>query len=158
MSVSPRSLDHFPGPRSPALFQVLDWMRHQHTFFNRHADRYGPAYRIRFPFLYEGKVAVFATPSAAEQVLRLPPSVAHAGEAYKILRQSTGPSSVIVLDEEMPWMSGSDAAVEIRKISPHSRIVSFSGAMDTKPAWADGHFVKGSVGDLSLVIRLPEGP
>ena len=93
-------MDHLPGPRSPAVFQVIDWMRHQHNFFNRQAARYGPVYRIRFPFMYEGKVAVFATAKAAEQVLRLPPSVAHAGEAYKILRQSTGPSSVIVLDEE----------------------------------------------------------
>lgn len=99
MSVSPVSLEHLPGPRSPAVFQVIDWMRHQHTFFNRHAARYGTAYRIQFPFLYEGKIAVFTTAKAAEQVLRLPPSVAHAGEAYKILRQSTGPNSIIVLDE-----------------------------------------------------------
>jgi cytochrome P450 family 135 len=100
MSVSQTSLDRLPGPRGPAVLQVVDWMRHQHTFFNRHAARYGPAYRIRFPFPFEDKVVVFATARAAEQVLRLPPAVAHAGEAYRVLRQSTGPSSVIVLDEE----------------------------------------------------------
>jgi chemotaxis response regulator CheB len=63
---------------------------------------------------------------------------------------------VVVLDEEMPSMRGSDAAAEIRKIAPKARIVAFSGTLDAKPNWADGHFVKGTVGDLSVVIRLPD--
>ena len=75
-------------------------------------------------------------------------------EAVSVVREFD--PDVIVLDEDMPSMSGSDAAVEIRKVSPNARIVAFSGTLDAKPAWADGHFVKGTVDDLSVVIRLPD--
>ncbi|MFA9270329.1 MAG: cytochrome P450 [Baekduiaceae bacterium] len=88
-----------PGPRGPGVLQQLRWMSRQHTFWNDHAARYGPAYRVHFPFML-GRIAVFTTPSAAKTVLRLKPSVAHAGEAYKVLEQSAGPSAVILLDED----------------------------------------------------------
>lgn len=77
-------------------------------------------------------------------------------EAVTVVREFE--PDVIVLDQDMPAMSGSDAAVEIRKIAPSARIVAFSGALDTKPSWADEHFVKGSVADLAVVIRLPDVP
>jgi cytochrome P450 len=45
-----------------------------------------------------GRMAVFTTPTAAQTVLRLKPSVAQAGRAYKVLEQSSGPTAVIRLD------------------------------------------------------------
>lgn len=89
-----------PGSRQPAVVQVVQWSRAQHSFFNRRAEQYGSVFRMRFPFLYDGRVAVFCSPEAAKEVLRLPATVAHAGEAYALLRQSTGPNAVIVLDED----------------------------------------------------------
>ncbi len=100
MSVSRSSLDYVPGSAMPAAVQALQWATGQQSFFNRNAKKYGDVFRMRFPFMYEGKIVCFTTASAAKQILTLPPSVAHAGEAYAILRQSTGPHAVIVLDEQ----------------------------------------------------------
>lgn len=86
-----------PGPRTPPILQIRDWMTGQHSFWNEHAARYGPAYRVHFPFMF-GRMAVFTAPSAARTVLLLKPSVAQAGRAYKALEQSAGPSAVILLD------------------------------------------------------------
>ena len=96
-----------PGPRTPPILQIRDWMTDQHSFWNEHAARYGPAYRVHFPFMF-GRMAVFTTPSAARTVLRLKPSVAHAGRAYKALEQSAGSTAVILLDE--------DAHLRMRKL------------------------------------------
>ncbi len=95
--VAPVPFDALPGPTAPALLQVRDWMFGQHKFWNEHAARYGSAYRVHFPFMF-GRMAVFTTPTAARTVLRLKPTVAHAGRAYKVLEQSSGPTAVIVLD------------------------------------------------------------
>src|SRR5918997_3832828 len=45
--------------------------------------------------------------------------------------------SFIVLDYSMPHVNGHDAAVEIRKSVPGSRIVAFSALLESKPVWAD---------------------
>lgn len=113
MSVSPAGravptdFASLPGPRTPALLQLRDWIFGQHSFWNEHAELYGPAYRVHFPFQF-GRMAVFTTPSAARTVLRLKPSVAHAGRAYKVLEQSAGPTAVILLD--------GDAHLRMRKL------------------------------------------
>lgn len=100
MTVVPTAdIRRFPGPGSPSLVQVYAWGTRQFDYWNRHAARYGSPFRVRWPFLYDGRVVCFATPSAARQVLQLPPSVAHAGEAYQLLKLTAGPHAVIVLDE-----------------------------------------------------------
>lgn len=99
MSVS-QAFAAMPGSRRPAVVQALHWARRQHVYFNRQAEQHGPVFRMRFPFLYGGRIAVFCTSAAAREVLRLPADVSHAGEAYALLRQSTGPHAVIVLDED----------------------------------------------------------
>jgi len=76
---------------------MSEWMLRQHSFWNEQADRYGPTYRVHFPFMF-GQMAVFTTPTAAKTVLQLKPSISLAGRAYKVLEQSSGPSSVILLD------------------------------------------------------------
>ena len=63
--------------------------------------------------------------------------------------------SFIVLDYSMPGMKGSDAAVEIRKVVPESRIVAFSALLDSKPAWADAYLNKDRISEIApLVERL----
>jgi CheY-like chemotaxis protein len=63
---------------------------------------------------------------------------------------------VVVLDEQMPEMTGGEAAAEIRRMAPRTRIVAFSAALQTKPDWADEYFVKGAMPDLATVVRLPD--
>lgn len=89
-----------PGPTAPSWLQASRWSVTQHRFFNENVARYGSPFRMRFPFLYGGGVAVFATTGAAQQILRMPADVARGGEAYAILRESSGPTSVIVQDGE----------------------------------------------------------
>jgi DNA-binding NarL/FixJ family response regulator len=63
--------------------------------------------------------------------------------------------SIIVLDYSMPHMNGRDAAVEIRKIVPGSRIVAFSALLDSKPPWADAYLNKDRISEIApLVERL----
>ena len=63
--------------------------------------------------------------------------------------------SFIVLDYSMPHVNGHDAAVEIRKSVPGSRIVAFSALLDSKPAWADAYLNKDRISEIApLVERL----
>lgn len=106
MSVS--LLDRFPGPTTPPLLQLVAWGTGQHTYWNRNAARYGSPFRVRWPFFYEERVICFTTPSAARTILRLPPEVAHGGEANRVLEPSAGRTAVIVSDE--------DAHLRLRKL------------------------------------------
>ena len=63
--------------------------------------------------------------------------------------------SFIVLDYSMPHVNGGDAALEIRKNVPGSRIVAFSALLDSKPAWADAYLNKDRISEIApLVERL----
>jgi CheY-like chemotaxis protein len=82
-------------------------------------------------------------------------SAGDGNEAITVVRDFA--PDIVVLDEQMPAMCGGEAAVEIRRMSPDTRIVAFSAALQTKPEWADEHFVKGGdMLDLATVIRLPD--
>ena len=63
---------------------------------------------------------------------------------------------VIVLDYWMPGMGGQEVAAEIRKRYPKARIIAFSGVLEEKPDWADGHYVKGDLPDLHMIISLDD--
>lgn len=89
-----------PGPAEPSIAQAVRWAATQHRFFNENVARYGSPFRMRFPFVYSKGVVVFATSSAVKQILRMPAEQARGGEAYTLLKQSSGPTSVIVRDGE----------------------------------------------------------
>ena len=63
---------------------------------------------------------------------------------------------VIVLDFWMPGMGGKEAAAEIRKRFPDARIIAYSGVLEEKPEWADGHCVKGDLPDMHVLITLDD--
>ena len=71
-------------------------------------------------------------------------------DALEICRSFT--PDVVFLDYWMPAMDGEVAAATIREICPGTHIVSFSGVLDTKPEWADQHYVKGEMPDVDAVI------
>ncbi|MCW3040237.1 MAG: cytochrome [Solirubrobacterales bacterium] len=93
----PLAYDSLPGPRTPSILQLRKWVFNQHSYWNEQAATHGAVYRARFPFMF-GRMVVFTTPTAARTILRLKPSVAQAGRAYRVLEQSAGPSAVILLD------------------------------------------------------------
>ena len=49
---------------------------------------------------------------------------------------------ILILDEEMPSMSGADVAPFIRQGAPHTRIVAYSGSLRQAPDWADAYLSK----------------
>jgi len=63
-----------------------------------------------------------------------------------------GGADVIVLDEQMPNRSGSEAAALIRSVLPGVRIVAFSAVMDDKPEWADAFCPKTEIADIGLIV------
>lgn len=71
-------------------------------------------------------------------------------DAVRIVRDYR--PDVVVLDITMPVMDGAQAGALIRRISPATRIVVFSGVVYEKPDWADACVVKGSDTDLRRLI------
>lgn len=84
-----------PGPGEPPLVQMLRWLL-QPDYFARQATRYGPTFRLRFPF--SGDIAMFTTSSAAQEILKLPPVTAHSGMGA--MREVMGRHAVVLLDED----------------------------------------------------------
>jgi hypothetical protein len=55
----------------------------------------------------------------------------------------------------MPTLNGAAAADALRLLSPGSRIVAFSAALEEKPVWADAYLNKGHILEMkSLIERL----
>lgn len=92
------SVTDIPGPTDSAFRQAVRWATAHHRFFTENVARYGSPFRMRVPFRYRSGITVFATQSAARQILRMPAEEARGGEAYELLRESSGPTSVIVRD------------------------------------------------------------
>lgn len=78
----------------------------------------------------------------------------HGIEAVDICREFA--PDAVVLDQMMPRMSGEEAAAEIRKILPETKIVAFSGDSHGHPSWADRHFEKGTPQTEEIIASLFE--
>lgn len=106
------------------------------------------------------KVLVVDDDDSIRQVLSVALSVADG--IAEVRQASDGPQAVevcesfkpdvIFLDYWMPAMDGEKAADSIRKLCPEAHIVSFSGVIESKPPWADQHYVKGEMPDVEAVI------
>ena len=75
---------------------------------------------------------------------------ASGADAVRILEEFS--PHVIVLDYTMPGMDGGETAAAIRSRTPEAKIVAFSGVLQTKPDWADDHYVKGDLPDLAAIL------
>jgi cytochrome P450 family 135 len=88
-----------PGPRAPALWQTLRFLRDPLGFVARFQPRYGDIFSVSFP--YFGKVVFLASPKLVKAAFTASPAVVHAGEANKtVLGPALGPNSVLTLDDE----------------------------------------------------------
>lgn len=61
--------------------------------------------------------------------------------------------SLVVLDYSMPRLGGEGAAQILRSISPATRIVAFSGRLESKPEWADAFLNKERVAEVVPVLQ-----
>src|SRR6185437_10595144 len=86
-----------PGPRMPALLQMIgNWSRPT-AFLERARRRYGGRFTVRL--IGQGPIVMISDPDEIKQVFQAPPDVLHPGEGARILEPVVGPNSVILLDE-----------------------------------------------------------
>jgi cytochrome P450 len=94
--MAPASLP--PGPRTPALFQALHYMREPLAFLDGYRRRYGDVFTVSFP--YFGKIVYLASPELVKELFTGAPGIFHAGEANAtVLEPALGPNSVLTLDD-----------------------------------------------------------
>jgi chemotaxis response regulator CheB len=64
----------------------------------------------------------------------------------------------VILDYLMPRLDGEGTAELLRAVSPNSRIVAFSAALESRPRWADAFLNKSHIIDVApLMQSLLEG-
>ena len=59
---------------------------------------------------------------------------------------------IVVLDSVMPRLGGAGTAEVLRAITPSSKIVAFSAALQARPAWADAFLNKERVGEVAPLL------
>jgi cytochrome P450 len=85
-----------PGPRTPAIFALLQWMARPTETFEKGFREYGDIYSVKNPLL--GREVVVCHPELIKQIFTGDPEVFHAGEANKALGPFVGSRSVLLLD------------------------------------------------------------
>lgn len=65
---------------------------------------------------------------------------------------------VIILDYQMPGMTGEETAKILRRITPDSRIVVFSAHLDGDPDWPDAFVEKTDISILVDTVQKVLGP
>jgi cytochrome P450 len=84
------------GPRTPALFQVLRWLRQPIAMLEDCGRRYGDVFTLRFPGF--DPIVLFSDPAAIKEIFTADPDVLRAGEANVVLAPFVGTDSVLLAD------------------------------------------------------------
>ncbi len=69
-----------------------------------------------------------------------------------VLRASDVTPDVVILDYMMPGQTGEDAAREMRAQDPGVKIIACSGAIQSKPYWADAFVARDDLADLKKIV------
>ena len=97
-AVPPRPGSEVPGPRAPRLLQSwLAVMRPLETMLVAE-KRYGPIFRSRDALM--GEVFHIADREVVEQIFKWKPAEYSVGEPRQVMEPVTGPSSVLLLDQD----------------------------------------------------------
>ena len=67
-----------PGPRMPALLQMIGTWSRPTAFLEQARRRYGPRFTVRI--LGQGPIVMISDPDEIKQVFQAPPDVLHPGE------------------------------------------------------------------------------
>lgn len=87
-----------PGPKTPAVWQLIRYSHSPLSFLEGCASRYGDPFTIRLAGY--GKFVMLASPGAVKDVFRGDPHILHSGEGNEFLSATVGKNSVLVLDDE----------------------------------------------------------
>jgi cytochrome P450 len=86
-----------PGPRVPAVLQLLATWKRPGASLERLRSRYGKRFSVRLPF--QLPLVMLSDPAEIKQLFTAPPEVLHPGEGARLLEPIVGRNSVILLDE-----------------------------------------------------------
>jgi cytochrome P450 len=86
-----------PGPRIPAALQMLATWTRPAASLERLRQHYGTRITVQLPF--QPPFVILSDPADIKELLTAPPDVIHPGEGARILEQTLGKHSVILLDE-----------------------------------------------------------
>lgn len=87
-----------PGPKTPAVWQLVRYSQSPLPFLEACARRYGDPFTVRWAGY--GTFVMLSAPEAVRDVFRGDPHALHSGEGNEFLSASVGRSSVLVLDDE----------------------------------------------------------
>jgi cytochrome P450 len=87
-----------PGPRRPAIVQLIAFWTRPASSLERLRDRYGKRFTAQLPF--QPPAVLLSDPDEIKEVFTAPPDVLHPGEGARILEPIIGRHSVILLDEQ----------------------------------------------------------
>src|SRR5436305_8745341 len=87
-----------PGPRYPAVIQMIGFWKRPLAFLEQCRARYGKRFTLRFPFA--PPFVIISDPDEIKQAFTAPPDVLHPGEGARVLEPVVGSNSVILLDED----------------------------------------------------------
>ena len=69
-----------------------------------------------------------------------------------LLRVADDAPDIVILDYQMPGMTGEEVARELRDRFPEVRIIACSSVALSKPYWADAYIDKSKLADLQEVL------
>ncbi|HZU39805.1 MAG TPA: cytochrome P450 [Solirubrobacteraceae bacterium] len=88
-----------PGPRTPALLNLIGVWKRPTASLERLRARYGKRVTVKLPF--QPPFVILSDPDDIRELFQAPPDVVHPGEGARILEPILGSNSVILLDEDV---------------------------------------------------------
>jgi cytochrome P450 len=90
-----------PGPRTPSLWQFLNYILRPYPFLDGARARHGAPFTVRFP--RHGRIVMLSDPASVKDVFTGDPHVLHSGESNAFLGETLGENSLLVTDDEAHW-------------------------------------------------------
>ncbi|NEN89176.1 MAG: cytochrome P450 [Okeania sp. SIO3H1] len=87
-------MTQLPGPKAPALIQLLQWVAKPLTFMEKCAKEYGDAFQIKLNY----PMVFISHPKAIEEILKTNPKQFDSGYGNKLLAPLVGDNSLLLLD------------------------------------------------------------
>ncbi len=88
------TMTQLPGPKAPALIQLLQWVAEPLTFMEKCAKQYGDAFQIKLNY----PMVFISHPKAIEEIFKTNPKQFDCGSGNKFLQPLLGDYSLLLLD------------------------------------------------------------
>ncbi|NEP81025.1 MAG: cytochrome P450, partial [Okeania sp. SIO3B3] len=87
-------MTQLPGPKAPALIQLLQWVAKPLTFMEKCASEYGDTFQIKLNY----PMVLIGHPKAIEEIFKTNPKQFDSGYGNKLLAPLVGDNSLLLLD------------------------------------------------------------